>query len=909
METCSSIEIEGMNHIKHPLPPKWPACFLRQIYPPALYEIIEGDLMEQFFCDVEDRGVQKARRRYVLNCMGFLSHVFRLNGYALSTNQGAVVGSYLNIAYRHFHRAKLLSLIHVLGLSVGIATFILITVYVNFQKSYDQFYGNERIYRVAFEQYENGERKRVSAKNLAGMPSLIKEHLPEIHACTGFDRTATQAYFLFSYNGRRYYEQEPFYQTDSSFFKVFPSLLLQGDPATVLSDPHNLVISQKIAKKIFGEEDPMGKTIQNGSLSYSDVSDFVIAGVMKDLPANSHFHVNFIAVNSHSDEVAKSNFWTGPKFYTYIVLNELAHPEVVSTKLNRLIDKVSKENTELNGTRVLLQLVSDIHLLSNLPDELEPTGSEKIVNGLWIIGLVIIAMAWINYVNIETARFTTKVKEVGVRRIVGSTKGDLALQFLLEYTLLASASVAIAVFLLALIAPSFYDLTGIRMNDIPMINSRIWLVAIGIFIFGSLLAGVYPATYLLKINPITHLRSGKGGGKPGTTLRRTFMLVQFVSVLFLVSSLLVIYNQLNHLRLADKKISLNQVISIRNPSVYTNEDDSINFAEFELLKQKLLQNPRINAVTSTSVIPGMAIDEYLTNRLKIDLTAPYDPTRYMLLFIDEDFIPFYNLKLKAGRNYSIQDGDEEDWNRIILNESAAKALGFSEAGAAVDHQIAFHLWGNSFQKYKIVGIVEDYHQESIKEKISPTILSLNHNRFQQVFYSVKLDAQSSPKEELEYIERSWKEVFPDKPFNYFFQDTFYDQQFKSELVFEKIFTLFSAVALFIACLGILGMVLFEANCRVKEISIRKVLGATVSSILGLLSREFLRLVLVASAIAIPLAYYGAYQWLSNYPSRINIRPLFFVLPLLGMLLLIVAVSCIFSLRTATANPIDHLKNE
>jgi putative ABC transport system permease protein len=909
LETCPSIEIEVMNNIKHPLPPKWPASFLRLLYSTSLYEIIEGDLLEQYYRDIEVQGLQKARRKYILNCIGFLWPMFRLNNYSLSVNQGAAIGSYLNIAYRHFSRAKLLSLIHILGLSVAITTFTLITLYVSFEKSYDQSYRNERIYRVAFEQNKNGEQKRVSAKNLAGVPSLIKEHFPEVRACTAFDRTAIQAHFLFRYNGRRYFEQEPFYQTDSSFFKVFPSLLLQGDPATVLSDPHNLVISQKIAKKIFGEEDPIGKTIQNGSLSYSDVSDFVIAGVMRDLPANSHFHVNFIAVNSHNDELVKSNFWTGPKFYTYILLDELADPSTVSEKLNLLINEVSKDNAELDGSSVFLQRVSDIHLLSNLPDELEPTSSEKIVNGLWIIGLAIIAMAWINYVNIETARFTTRVKEVGVRRIVGSTKGDLAFQFLLEYTLLAIVSVVIAVLLIVLVAPSFYDQTGIRIDGIQWINSEIWQVALGLFIVGSLTAGAYPAAFLLKINPITHLHAGKSGRKSRTTLRRPFILVQFVAVLFLVSFLFVIYHQLSHIRLADKKISIDQVISIRNPSVYTNEDDSINFAEFQSLKQKLFQSPQINIATSASVIPGMPVDEYLINRLKIDPTAPYDPTRYMLLFVDYDFIPFYNIKLKSGRNYSIDNGDEQDWNKIILNESAAKALGYTKAATALDEEVYFHLWGKSFEKYKIVGIVEDYHQQSIKEKIQPLILTLNHSRFQQVFYSIKLDASSRPSEALAYIEKCWKEVFPDKPFDYFFQDVFYDQQFKTELMFEKLFIIFSGVSLFIACLGVFGMALFEANSRVKEISIRKVLGATVSSILGLLSREFLRLVLGASAIAIPLSYYGAHKWLLNYPSRIEISPTFFLLPLFGMVVLIALVSGVLTLRTARSNPIDYLKDE
>jgi len=818
--------------------------------------------------------------------------------------------SHLKMAGRHVLKSKAFSLIHVLGLSVGIIAFLLITYYVGFQLSFDRFYdGHEKIYRVAVERVGDDNTKSASAKNFTGIPSLIKTHFPEVEACTGFDRTATNAYFLFRYQGKRYYEQEAFYQTDSSFFRVFPALLKAGNPAVVLRGPHSLVISEKIARKVFGNEDPIGKRIENGSFSYSDVSEFVITGVMTDMPRNAHLHINFIAPNSHLDEVAPAAFWQGPKMYTYIRLGAHADAGQIAERLNTLIEKLEPEHPRMKGAKVFLQPVSDIHLRSHLLDELEANGNENLVYGLSVIGVIILVLAWINYVNIEAARFITKARTVVIRRIVGSSKAHLALQFLLEYALIACTAGIIATGFLWLATGHLHNLMDLPEQNFPAMSIGILLKASGLFVAGSIITGVYPAVFLSRMNLAESLKGNTGGTKNGITLRRFLMTVQFSSALFLTVFVCVIYSQLDYMRQTNKKVDLEKIISIRNPSVYTNDDDSVNYAEFETLKNILLQDHRVTGATSASVIPGEAIEEYLTDRLKVNLTAPFDPTRYRLLFVDDDFVPFYDLKLKAGRNYSTALGDDEDWNRIILNESAIHALGFASAKEAVDQEIHFHLWGDKFEKYKIVGIVADYHHESVKKKVEPTVLVLNHSRFQQVFYAVKFSAESNPHEALAYVEKCWKQVFPDKPFEYYFQDDFYDQQFKSELRFGRILGVFSGVAIFIACLGIAGMTLYEANSRLKEISIRKVLGATMSSLLLLLSKEYVKVVFAASFMAMPFAYYYASRWLMSYPARIDVRLWFFLLPLSGMVLLIAAVSGLLASAVARGRALDHLKHE
>ncbi len=817
--------------------------------------------------------------------------------------------TYFKIACRHIMKGKTFALINIVGLSVGITSFFLIVQYVSFELSYDQFHKNkDEIYRVAYAQNENGELKNKSAQNFIGIPKLIKDHFPEVKASTGFGRTSSYAGFLFSYLNKLYYEPEPFYQTDSSFFSVFPSLLLKGDPSSVLKDPHDLVISEKMAKKLFGNIDPIGKRIENKSPSYADVSDFLVTGVMKDMAENSHFHMNFAAL-IHKSEVTIPNYWNGPKLYTYLTVRSETDPNRIAGRLNLLIRNLEKENPKTKGTQVFLQPISDIHLHSDLHDELENNGSEILVYILSAIGIIILVLAWINYVNLETGRFITRTKEVGIRRIIGSGKSDLALQFLVEYFCIAMLAACVAFISLQLIRLHFSDLTGVPSSNIQWSAAWTWFVAFGIFLAGSIVAGVYPALFLLKLNPIAALKGSFGGPNHGGLIRKSLIVIQFTSVLVLLAIVLVIQQQLDYMRITNKKIDVETVVSVRNPTVYANEDDSINYIDYKAFENNIEENSMIKNVTSSSAIPGMEIDETFVNRMKLNRSDPDNPTRYKILFVDYNFIPFYGIKLKAGRNYSRERGDEENWNTVILNEAAIHALGFSSAQEAIDQEIDFLLWGGKFEKYKIVGIVEDYHHEAIKKAIQPTILSLNHGRFQDVFYSIKLKQGSDPQEALSSIERSWKEVFPNKSFDYFFLDEYYDRQFKSEVHFGGVFGLFAVASVFIACLGILGMTLFEANSRLKEISIRKVLGATVSNLLTLLSKDYFKVIFAATIISNPLIYFIASEWLNNYPSRIEISAWFLILPVITILLLVISVSGFQTIKAANVNPVDNLKYE
>ncbi len=883
---------------------------LKWFCPAHLYEEIEGDLIQRFERDAREVGELNAKRRFIWNTLRFFRPGILLrNKFSFEFNQFYMIRTYFVMAYRQIMRGKVFSIINVLGLSVGITAFFLIIQYVSFEMSYDQLTDeSHEVYRVAYQQFENGELKNTSAKNFVGLRNLMKEHFPEIESFTGLSPIPANINLVFGYKGKIYFEKGRDIRTDSAFFKVFPSLLQKGNPSTVLNNGHSIVISESLGKKIFGDADPVGQQLDNLH-DDSGVPD-LITGVFKDLPENSHFHAGFItSLQRYAGWDAPPNYWNGPDFYTYFKVKRGTNPKTIEERLNSLLDKLEKDNPKIRGTHVFFQSIESIHLDSNVRDELEANGNKAIVYGLAIIGLLILMMAWINYLNMETARFMRRAREVGVRRIIGSDKSDLAIQFLIEYLCINILSAVVALLMLQLLLPNFSYLTGISISQVKLISPVIWLMAIACFVVGSVVVGIYPALFLLKLNPVASLKGNFGSSQKGTTVKRILITIQFTSSLALIAFLLVIYQQLNYLMVTNKKIDLVKVIAVENPTAYTSKADTMNYYEYQRFANRLLENPSFKMVSASSALPGTEIGFTFINQLKRNMSEPYNPTRFKVLFADYNFIPLYGLKLKSGRNYSIADGDEENWTTVIINESAARAIGFASAEEAVGQVVNFLMWKDDYEKYKIIGVVEDYHHEALKKEINPTIISLNHNKFQQVFYSIKLNEGSNSQEAVAFIEKSWKELFPEKPFDYFFIDDFYDRQFKSELHIGRVFSLFAGIAVFIACLGILGMTLFEANARLKEISIRKVLGATLSNLVTLLSKSYFRLILVSMFLSIPVIYYCATAWLNNYPQRIELNGWFYFVPLLVIVILVTLVSLVQIVKAAGTNPVDNLKYE
>ncbi len=887
---------------------------LRLFCPPHLLEEIEGDLLQKFERDLQvtdpskvsvTSRLRRAKRRLLWNVISYFRPGIMLrNKFLIELNVGYMLQNYFKIAFRHLMRSKVFSMINIAGLAIGMVAFFLIVQYVSYEMSYDQFHENKNeIYRLTYSKYENGELKNTSAKQYPGIRWILKEHFSDLNGFTSFDQVFPTIGLPFSYKNKMFFETGGLVYADQSFFKVFPSLLVKGSITDALKDSTRIVLSEKIAKKIFADEDPLGKTLFGNEESIP----YTVSGVFRDLPENSHLQASFIVGPGKSQQCNK-NCWEHPELYTYVLLSEKNNPNKISERLIHFFEKLSTETPEMKGVKIGLQPVTDIHLNSNFHDEIKPSGNLMLIYILIAVGLVIIVIAWINYINIEIARFAHRVREVGIRCIIGSSKKDLALQFLVQYFCMSVFSILMALILMWFTLPQFSFITGLPINGFDWYNKNVWLFAAVIFVIGSITTGIYPAIFLAKINPIKAVK-GVTGANRGSLLRKSLMVIQFTASLSLIGFLSTTLKQLDLMQLTNKKIDIEKVVVVRNPAVYIDQSMQEKNKEYKLFEDKVLAGSAIKSFSSSSAIPGREIEFTIVNNLKRNQGDAYSDTRYKLLFIDQNYIPLYQLKLKAGVNYTSTDKDSGKMSQIILNEGAVTALGFKSAEEALNQPVYMNIWDWVDPHFKIIGVVEDYHHEAVKKAISPCIFWFNQQSFQAAYYSIKLNASVNPQAALTYIEKSWKEIFPDRPFDYFFLDNYYDQQFKSERHFGRIFGAFAGIAVFLACLGILGLTLFEANSRLKEISIRKVLGASVANLMLLLSKKYFRLIVIATLIASPLIYFAANSWLQTYPVRIEISPLFFVLPVAALLVIVGLASGFQTFKAANANPVDHLKNE
>lgn len=884
---------------------------LKWLCPDHLYEEIEGDLIQKFNRERKIFSERKAKRRLLWNTLRFFRPgIILRNKFSFELNQLYMIQSYFKTAWRHLVRSKFLTLINVSGLAVGIAVFFFMAQYMSYEMSFDQFHNNgDKIYRIGLTRPASGENVS-SARTFAGIRSLLKDNFTEVENYTAFYKTPANTGFLFRYKDKIYNEPGGILNADSAFFSVFPTLLAEGDFTSVLSSDHNLVISESMARKIFGDANPIGQTLERVD-DYDKGTDFMITGVLKDIPQNSHIHANFI--RHINDTRPDTEYWNEGLLFTYATLKKESDPELIATRINALLQKLEKDNPVIKGSSVILQPLTDIHLNSHFSDELEVNGNKTMLFILIGIGIVILVMAWINYLNLETSRFILRSGEISIRRIIGSGKSDLALQFLVEYICITILALLLAAFIIFLSAPYFSTLTEVPVTNLNFIHYKIWLMAFGVFIVGSAFVGSYPAFFLLNIKSLT-IR--KGGQAHGNSLRRVLVGVQFAASIVLIACVFMISNQLDFMRAANTKFDHSHVIALRNATAYSNQELSSVYGSFKTFEQRLLQSPNVQAVANSSAVPGTEIGFSYVNLIKRNRDEAYDPMIYKTLFINDTYIETFGLTLLAGRNFQsvneskqwVEPWLDKNWRTIILNESAVKQLGFDSPEKAINQFVDFKIF-DAFEKYEIIGVIADYHHEAVKKEVFPTIFANNYNTFQNVYYSVKFSANTNPEESLALLKKAWKEVYPESPFEYFFLDTYYDQQFKSEIHFKGIYSLLASIAIFIASMGILGITAFEVTRRLKEISIRKILGASAVNLLLLLSTSHLRIILIATIVACPVFYLLANHWLASYPLRISISPLFIIIPFVGVATLVVIISILQTLKTVVANPIDHIKNQ
>lgn len=877
--------------------PRWTAKLLRIVCPEHLLEEIEGDLMQKFHSDTIAFGLAKARNLFTWRVIRYIRPGILLrNRLTNHLNSPLMFRTHFKVAFRHIAKNKIYSCLNIIGLAIATATAFLMLQYINFELSFDNFHQNkEKIYRIITKQQREG-RDNSSATTFYGVGTFLKQNFPEVEEVARCYKWPASTGILMMADNKIYNERS-YVLADREFFKVFPSFLWSGDPTTCLSDPNSIVISKHLALKIFGTVDVLGKTVQTLD---KDRQQLRITGVLIDVPVNSSFDLEVVRPRDWIPE----GQWEFINDHTYVVLKDGVRPEDLQSKLNLAVTMSQRGNIDYKGTTLSLQSISDVHLNPQDIHELKYPGNKL---ALYLTGaalVIVLLVAWMNHVNFDMSQLLKRIKEVAVRRIIGSTKRQLIGQFLIQYIATQLLAFIVAGFIIFFALPYFPMVTGVPITSINLDMVTVGVPLFGFFVTGIFISSIYPAFVLMKTDLSSSLKGKLMDSVDKSTARKTLVVFQFSSTLIVTSLVIIVTQQINLMKATDVNANLDRIVTIYNPTNYSAYEDSLRQEKNAVLRNGLLQHAGTENLTSSSAIPGEPIGFTYVDLAKRTLSDPDRQIPYKVVYIDYDFIPVFRLKLKAGRNY---DPKHSDTGSLVVTESTIRELGFNSADDAVGKEIYF--MEDEWDKWTIIGVVEDYHHEAAKVSVHPTIFRLHRNQGQMVYYSVQLDSNLSPQDAIATIKQEWNSVWPEKPFDYFFLDEYYDQQFNEEVHFKRTFLSFSAVAILTSCLGIVGLTLMIVNLRRKELSIRKVLGASVSHLAFLLSKDNLKSVAWSCLISIPLIYWLGSLWLKTYPVKADISLIAFAFPLLLIIVLIALASAFQIIRAARANPVNHLRSE
>ena len=793
---------------------------------------------------------------------------------------------YLTIAVRNLVKYKSYALNNILGLTIGFACAISILLYVRNELSYDRYHENaDRIYRIV-------EGNDVKTPPLLG-PTL-KEEYPEIERFLRIQGTA--GIWLMAYQDKVFYETEVAW-TDGTLFDLFSFPLLRGNPDTALKDPYSVVITRSTAQKMFGDEDPMGKVI----VADNGYADLRVTGVMEDIPDNSHFRMDYFVSLSTAPLVGYSRTlerWSVRYFYTYLLLAEGYPGEMLEEKLPAFVDKHMGSYLESSGGRFepYLQRLTDIHLHSHLENELGVNGDNTYVAILLVVAAFVIVLTCVNFTNLSTARALVRIREIGFRKVAGAQRWELIQQSIGETMLQALCASLIAVILLWLILPTFNELSGKQLS-LSILDHPIYLFAwIGLTVLVGLLAGLYPAVFVSSIKPTGVLIENQPVHRRQDYLRKGLVMIQCTISVALIVGTLVLYQQLGFLRNAKLGFEKEQVMVI--PSGIREIEES-----FPVLRQELLQHPGILNVTDASSFPGVAGGRGFIRSMTAEVFEGAGTHRIDLGYIETgpDFVETMGIELVAGRSFDTGELSDSDRGRVILNETAASALGWTTPEEAIGMQV---LLGTEY-RMEVVGVMADFHMKSLHQPIRP--MALLQYPYGNTFFAAKLNPDDL-EHTLSYIRETWSSILPAFPLRYSFMSDDFDRLYQADRHFGQVCGLFTSIAAFIAIQGLIGLASFSVKQRIKEISIRKALGASVSQLLALLSREFVALIVIANAAGWLLAYYGLSFWLQQFAYRIDISGETFAM--VGALSLVVVLSVLgyHVIRTVTANLADVLRD-
>jgi putative ABC transport system permease protein len=772
---------------------------------------------------------------------------------------------------------------------------LLLLNFIQFQRSYDDFQASaDRIYRVPMTVQEKGGALQTFAFTYPAVGPHLKKDFPEVE-----DMVRLRFFGGLAKRGE-VMEQVGGCYTDASFFDIFSFKMLEGDPKTVFSQPYSAVLTQKMAGLLFGRENPIGK-----SFKFRE-REWTVRGLLENPPVNSHLYLRLGMLLDYPTYVqnVKENggdaegSWGWSDFYTYIRLRPDADADALAAKLpdfteRHMGDQMKKEGFE---QRFVLQPLRDIHLRSNYDYELAGNGDFKFIYALGAAGLFILLIAWLNYVNLATARALDRGKEVGIRKVNGATSGHLIRQFLTESLLVNALAIALGAVFFVLMLNTFARLVDRAPVDLLPRGLIFWVLLLTLFGLGALLAGLYPARLLAGFNPVFSLKNMLAKGATGSKarLRKSLVVGQFSIAILLVTGVLALFFQLRFMQKQSLGVNIDQTLVLRETA---SRADSAGQAPVRSFLTEVGTLAGVVSTTRSTGIPG----EELGNSTDFKRVGGDQNKRCRTLGVDERFIGQYQLQLLSGLGFSENYKAEE--HTCILNETAVKILGFQNANDALGRQIISS--GDSIP-LSIVGVVKDYHQQSLRHSFDPTVFYMRNDDWD--YYSLKTTASDMPAL-VAQVQALWKKHFPDAPINYFFLNTYYDQQYQLDRMFGTVLLGCTALALLVACLGLFGLSLFIVAKREKEIGIRKVLGASVAQVIALVTREYVWLILIASAITLPLAVFGVQKFLESYAFHVRLGWWFYALPAAVLVLVAFLTTAGQSWRAALANPVKSLRSE
>lgn len=793
--------------------------------------------------------------------------------------------NYLIITIRNFMRQWSYSLINLLGLTIGLTAVILILTYVFNEFSYDRFHKDYKsIYRIVTDIDISGNNQTFALSQTPLGPE-VTDRYPEITTYTRIHRPWNSA--LISKDEIKYYEKNIIY-ADSGFFRTFSFNVLQGNPDEILTRPNTIVLTSSLAKKFFGNEDPVGKVVKRNSSQ-----DLEITGVVEDPPANSHFTfsgiISFVTLYE-GDRAQWMDSWIGNiNYYTYLKTLPGTTVRQLEKEVNETVLEKAGQSFEDYGFSLYAraQPLTEIHLRSDFQHDIGNHGNIIYVYIFIVVAFVILIIAAINFMNLSTARSANRAREVGIRKVNGAKRRSLIFQFLGESLMFSIAALILALIIANYLIGGFGLLMSCELNLGLTENLNHILIFFGISAVIGLMAGLYPAFYLSNFRPVRVLKGEVTRGKAGVTFRNILVITQFAISVVLIISTIVVYSQISYIQNKDLGFNHDQVLiaPVRNNDVNKN---------IQSVKQRLENIP---GVVKTAVSQNYFGNSFSGNGYRFRNTPPNQTILMSFILIDKDFIDLYDMEMKEGRSFSEDFSTDED--AVIMNEAAV-------AFSGLEDPIGENVWGPDSTESKIIGIVKDFHFSSLHEKIEPVMILNTRENFN--YLNIKLDG-TNVSETIGRLSQEWSEIDPERPFDYFFLDDTFNNLYENDRRLGSIYLYFTILAIFIALLGLFGLSSFITEQKTREISIRKVLGATSANIVMRLSTNFLFLILIANAIAWPVGWYLMKNWMENFAYKAGINPVAFVAAAAASLFISFLTVSIQSYRASIANPADNLRTE